>query len=96
MLYVGNYGRHQPKMTTTPIRFFRLADDIDEDGIPGAGFILDPDGNLILLFTDFDDLHKFNIFFDNVLIRNTTRDRRRRDHVDARSHESTLHGEAQE
>ena len=34
---------------TVPIDFFRLADDLDGDGINGAGFIVDADGNIILL-----------------------------------------------
>lgn len=70
-LYVGNYGA-STEDTTTPIQFFRLADDLDEDGVFGAGFILDADGNIVLLFTDFDDLHKFDIFFDSVNIRTVT------------------------
>jgi hypothetical protein len=73
MLYVGNYGATSEADDDEDIPFFRLADDIDEDGTPGAGFVLDPDGNIILLFTDFDDLHTFNVFFDSVLVRNVTR-----------------------
>jgi hypothetical protein len=72
MMYVGNYSASQED-DEIPFQVFRIADDIDEDGIPGAGIILNADGDPILFFTDFDDLHLFNIFFDNVLIRNTTR-----------------------
>jgi len=71
MAYVGNYGA-STEDDEAEIEFFRIADDIDEDGVPGAGVIVDPDGNVILVFTDFGDLHEFNIFFDNVYIRNTT------------------------
>ncbi len=73
MAYVGNYGATAEVDIDDPtITFFRLADDIDEDGIPGAGFIVDADGNIVLIFTDFEDLHEFNIFFDNVFVRSTT------------------------
>ena len=72
MLYVGNYGA-STEDDDIPVEFFRLADDIDEDGVPGAGIVVDEDGNVILLFTDFDDLHKFDIFFDSVLVRNQTK-----------------------
>jgi hypothetical protein len=71
MAYVGNYGA-STEDDTPPIEFFRLADDIDEDGVFGAGFIVDADGNIVLLFTDFEDLHEFNIFFDNVTVRSIT------------------------
>lgn len=71
MLYVGNYGA-STEDDDIPVDFFRLADDLDEDGIFGAGFIVDVDGNVVLLFTDFDDLHKFDIFFDSVNVRSTT------------------------
>jgi hypothetical protein len=71
LLYVGNYGA-STEDDDVPIDFFRLADDLDEDLVNGAGFIVDADGNIVLIFTDFDDLHKFDIFFDNVTVRNTT------------------------
>ncbi len=71
MAYVGNYGA-STEDDEPPIDFFRLADDIDEDGIFGTGFIVDADGNIILIFTDFEDLHEFNIFFDSVFVRSTT------------------------
>jgi hypothetical protein len=71
MAYVGNYGASSED-DDVPIEFFRLADDIDEDGAPGAGIVVDADGNIILLFTDFEDLHQFNIFFDNVTVRSVT------------------------
>ena len=71
MAYVGNYGASNEN-DTLPFEFFRLTDDIDEDLVFGAGFVLDADGNVILIFTDFDDLHEFNIFFDSVNVRNIT------------------------
>ena len=42
MLYVGNYGASAEGRHDDPHQFFRLADDIDEDGIAGSGFIVDP------------------------------------------------------
>jgi hypothetical protein len=73
MLYVGNYGLTDEVGTDDDdINFFRLADDIDEDGFPAAGFIIDPVTGQLLLFTDFDDLHEFNVFFDNVTMRSQT------------------------
>jgi hypothetical protein len=71
MAYVGNYGA-STEDDEFPVEFFRLTDDIDEDGNFGVGFVLDADGNVILVFTDFDDLHEFNVFFDNVTIRSIT------------------------
>jgi hypothetical protein len=73
MLYVGNYGGiiDDDDDDADPDTF-RLADDIDEDGISGSGVVLNADGTIDFIFTDFDDLHEFNIFFDNVTIRNVT------------------------
>jgi Putative beta barrel porin-7 (BBP7) len=71
MLYVGNYSlTEEPDADDDAIPFFRLADDIDGDGSPAAGFVIV--GNQIFFFTDFEDLHEFNIFFDNVTIHNHT------------------------
>jgi hypothetical protein len=71
-LYVGNYGA-STEDTDPAFDFFRLADDLDEDLFTGGGLIdLNGDGVIDLIFVDFDDLHEFNIFFDNVFIRNTT------------------------
>jgi Putative beta barrel porin-7 (BBP7) len=75
IFYVGNYGGllEGTADTANPtITFFRLTDDIDGDLIPGSGFILDAMGNAILEFTDFDDLHEFNVAFDQVVLRTTT------------------------
>ena len=50
--------------------FFRLADDIDGDGIWARHHRGSLTATASGSFTDFDDLHAFNIFFDNVYIRN--------------------------
>jgi len=74
IVYVGNYGEVQePDLDDDTIPFIRLTDDIDEDGVAGAGFIVDEEGNIILLFTDFDDLHEFNVAFDSVQVHNVTK-----------------------
>lgn len=70
-MYVGNYGASDED-NDEAINFFRLADDLDEDGITGSGVILDDEDNIILIFTDFDDLHEFNVFFDSVAVRSKT------------------------
>lgn len=75
MLYVGNYGlTTEPGTgnTTTTIPFFRLADDLNGNGVLGSGLIIDPVTGLLGYFMDFDDLHKFDIFFDNVFVRART------------------------
>jgi hypothetical protein len=72
LLYVGNYSLvEEPDVDDDTIPFFRLADDIDGDLNPASGFVIGPGGEL-LQFTDFEDLHEFNIFFNNVLIHNHT------------------------
>lgn len=77
VVYVGNYGGTDD---TDPddgtIEFYRLADDIDEDGIFGAAIVvvIGPDGiPRITTLTDFDDLHTFNIAFDDVQVRTRTK-----------------------
>lgn len=47
-------------------QFFRLADDIDEGKIPGTIIVVDPHSGSLTTLTDFDDLHTFNIGFDQV------------------------------
>jgi hypothetical protein len=70
--WVGNYGASTEDLTL-PINFFRLTDDINENGIPGAVAIdVNGDGVIDIVTTDFGDLHEFNIFFDNVTVRNRT------------------------
>jgi hypothetical protein len=68
--YVGNYGGVSESASDDDgFTFYRLTDDIDENGIPGAVIILvpGPNGEFILTtMTDFDDLHTFNIGFDQV------------------------------
>jgi hypothetical protein len=78
-LYIGNYGAVTPEVidddVAIVIPFFRLADDIDGDGIAAADVfvVVGPDGVARLgIIHDFGDLHRFNVFFDNVFVRNTT------------------------
>lgn len=81
MLYVGNYGMVEetelyPDDADVTIPVFRIADDIDGDGIAGSDIIIliDPvtDQIRLAVVKDFDDLHRFNVFFDNVRIHNRT------------------------
>lgn len=78
VVYVGNYGGLQEDLgddQDIQIQFIRLTDDLDEDGIPGAIVIVTvlPDGSLgLTTLTDFDDLHRFNIAFDQVQVRSRT------------------------
>ena len=69
--YIGNYGGTVEPNTdnNAQITFIRLTDDIDEDGIIGATIIVDPITGLLTTMTDFDDLHTFNIAFDQVIVR---------------------------
>ena len=72
--YVGHYGASTDP-DDLPIPFLHLADDLDGDGIFGAFpiIVIGPDGVARIGFLhDFDDLHLFTIYFDNVTIRNTT------------------------
>ena len=72
--YVGNYGGLQEAaIDDDTITFIRLTDDLDEDLIPGAAIIVDPVTMQITLLTDFDDLHTFNIAFDQVVVRTRTK-----------------------
>src|SRR3989304_5023020 len=66
--YSGSYGgiSEIPGMENEAVNFIRLTDDINEDGIPGAAIIVDPVTGALSTFTDFDDLHTFNIAFDQV------------------------------
>jgi hypothetical protein len=69
--YVGNYGGVSEPDTDgdSSINFIRLTDDIDENGVFGAAVIvtIGPNGEpLITTLTDFDDLHTFNIAFDEI------------------------------
>jgi hypothetical protein len=81
LLYVGNYGI--PVFTEgagiDDDVLFRRADDLNGNGVWGdALFIFDPDGPGgplppgIAHAVDFGDLHTFNVFFDNVTVRNRT------------------------
>jgi hypothetical protein len=72
--YVGTYGEVQDP-EDLPIPFLHLADDINGNGILGAFpiIVIGPDGVARLSFIhDFDDLHKFNVFFDSVRIHSRT------------------------
>jgi hypothetical protein len=72
--YVGNYG-DSTDPNALPIPFLHIADDINGNGILGAFpiIVIGPDGVPRLSFIhDFGDLHKFNIFFDQVTVHNRT------------------------
>ena len=83
--------------TTTDFDFFRLADDIDEDGIPGAVPIIDPrdwqraDCVIHRLRRSARIQHLLRQRHGSQHDRN----RRRRGDVDAPAHEQPLHGQAQ-
>jgi hypothetical protein len=64
--YVGNYSVMTESNDADTGQFFRRADDIDQDANNGSGIFVLPDGNIVGLLTDFDDLHTFNSFFDGV------------------------------
>jgi hypothetical protein len=53
-----------------------ITDNLDGDTIPGFALIVvqDVDGNDVIIgtITDFDDLHRFNVRFDQLTVRNTT------------------------
>lgn len=72
ILYVGSYGLpvFDDGDTVGDTVIFRRADDLDGDGIWGDVLVVTPNG--IGHIVDFDDLHTFNIFFDNVTVRNRT------------------------
>jgi Putative beta barrel porin-7 (BBP7) len=70
-LYVGNYAlTTEPDVDDDTIPVFRIVDDIDGDGITGSTLVITPDG--IGFIHDFDDLHTFQVYFDNVLVQNVT------------------------
>jgi hypothetical protein len=72
--YVGNYGRVQDP-GALPIPFLHIADDINGNGIDAADtiIVIGPDGIPRIGFIhDFDDLFKFNIYFDSVTVRSRT------------------------
>lgn len=68
--YVGNYGASS-EVNALPIPFLRLADDINGNGV-GAAIpvtVIGPDGLPHLgILHDFDDLAKFDVFFDSVTV----------------------------
>ena len=72
--YVGNYGMSEDP-DAPPIPFLHLADDINGNGIMASEpvIIIGADGVARVGFLqDFDDLHKFDIFFDSVTVHNRT------------------------
>ena len=84
-LYVGNYGQSTesgpPSGTTNTVptfTFLRMADDINENGIPGAIAIAvtvqTPSGPVteFTTLTDFGDLHEFNIAFERLEVHSRT------------------------
>lgn len=65
---VGAVGSYEDNDSGS-LSIFRLIEDVDDDGIAGAAFVvtIGPDGNpFVSTFTDFDDLHTFNIAFNQV------------------------------
>ncbi|MEX0643333.1 MAG: BBP7 family outer membrane beta-barrel protein, partial [Pirellulales bacterium] len=76
MLYVGNYGISTESGPGDPeIEFFRIADDINGNGIPAAVpvAVVLPDGTPAFgVIHDWDDLHTFTVYFDNVTVTNVT------------------------
>lgn len=70
MLYIGNYGI-SVEDDDIPIAFFRVADDLDGNGIFASTPVITPDGRLGVIH-DFNDLHQFTVFFDNVTVVNVT------------------------
>ncbi len=72
--YVGNYGA-VGEVTNFPFLFFHSTDDINGNGVEGQTpiTIIGPDGVARLGYLqDFDDLHKFDIYFDTVSVHNRT------------------------
>ncbi len=66
--YVYSYGgvSNIPSTEIETTNFIRLTDDINQNGIPGALIIVDPANGQLTTMTDFDDLHTFNVAFNQV------------------------------
>jgi hypothetical protein len=65
--YVGNYeGYVEPGSNSGSINFVRLADDVNENGIPGVIIIIDPVSGRLTTMTDFSDLHTFNVAYNDL------------------------------
>jgi hypothetical protein len=78
VLYVGNYGGIDEALEDDDFTFYRVADDINENGVPGSIIIFVPDPNdptilIPTVYTDFGDLHTFNVAFDQVQVRSRTK-----------------------
>ena len=74
LAYVGNYGANA-ETNTLPFLFLHLADDINGNGIDGAFpvIVIGPGGLATVAFIhDFDDLHKFDIYFNTVAVHSRT------------------------
>src|SRR5262249_51644412 len=73
--YIGNYGR-STHPNNLPIPFIHSADDINGNGVEGvdpAVVVVGPDGVARIGFLhDYDDLFKFNIYFDSVAVHSRT------------------------
>lgn len=76
--YVGNYGgllEPEGDDEDVDLPFFRITDDLNQNGVPGSIVVvtIGPDGSLLLTtLTDFGDLHQFNVAFDQVQVRSRT------------------------
>ena len=82
--YVGNFGFDNGDALDTDDDvngIARFTDDINGNGINGSTFVfvdLDGDGvfdddeTFLGILTDFGDLHRFNVAFDRVTVRNST------------------------
>jgi hypothetical protein len=69
VIYVGNYGNINAPIqnsNSTTFTLFRVADDINEHGIPGSVAVVDPATGLLTTITDFGDLHEFNVAFTSM------------------------------
>jgi hypothetical protein len=68
--YVGNYGA-STEGVTLPVTVFRIADDVNGNGITAATpiTIIGPDGVARTgILHDFGDLVEYNVFFDSVTV----------------------------
>jgi hypothetical protein len=77
IVYVGNYGGLEEAIDDEDtITVQRIADDINENGIPGSVIVLVPGPDGVLrptTLTDFGDLHTFNIAFETLEVRTRTK-----------------------
>jgi hypothetical protein len=76
-VYTGNYGAtYEPAvLSNDSSNYFRLTGDRSGSGVSGAVVVVQngPNGeSVVSLLTDFDDLHTFNIAFDQVSVAKQT------------------------